>query len=248
MYQYRILLIVTLTFTFSACDFVKNKLGMGGDEIVEISEKNEPAPVRVNKVEPQVTDVTPKKKIIDLINAFAQAGDDDFLSLVKAEATKFQEILSLESKDDELILALRGFRSLIEQKNSQVVDLSLFFYQTLKGENKNEMGKILSHTLDYNVLDLAKINYEKYKEPNCAFAINTYYDLTGKDELNFLDIRINKVKSALDTSAGAINALEQTYIEKCIDVLKAKLNISPSVIITPRSEPIFEKEQDDSTL
>ncbi|MFN8369071.1 MAG: hypothetical protein U0T83_00430 [Bacteriovoracaceae bacterium] len=217
-------------------------------DTVNAETKAKSKPIQTTKTESEVIDTSPKKKIIDLLNAFAQAGDDDFLNLVKTESTKYQEILSLESKDDELISALRNFRSLIEQKNSQVVDLSLFFYQTLKGENKIEMGKILSHTLDYNVTDLAKINYEKYKEPSCAYAVNTFYDLTGKDELNFLDSRINKVKSVLDTSNGVINALEQTYIEKCIDVLKAKLNINPNVIITPKSEPIFEKEQDDTSL
>jgi hypothetical protein len=228
----RILFHVLLFFIVCSCDQVRKAKSLTRHYVLGIPLETTPIAEPVATQEPKdyskeaqvIAEITPSKKIYNLMNGYLMSPEDSLKRLLLSEMQKASSIFKIE--DQELISNLYKFQTLIQDGNKDALEIIFNSYYYLDGANKENAGIILATGLDFQTTKTLELLYLKKSDPYCSFAglINKQEDDDRK-----LQLLQNRKTVLLEFQASATNSelLKSQSIEcdKTIQLEMNKINL-----------------------
>ena len=182
-----------------------------------------------------IAEITPSKKIYNLLNGYLMNPEDSLKKLVLQEMQKASTIFKLE--DQELISNLYKFQPLIQEGNKDALEIIFNSYYSLDGLNKENVGAILAIGLDFQTAKILELLILKKSDPHCSFAglINKLEDEERKTQLLHTRRTILQEFQASPTVPEMLKS-QSIECDKTIQLELTKLQMKnniPSSITTP---------------
>jgi hypothetical protein len=193
-----------------------------------------------------IVQITPQKRVYNLINGYLTTPETAMKNLLVSEFSRAD--VTFKTDDPELISSLTKFAPLVQDNNSEAMEIMISAYIHLRGANQEAAANVVALGFDYMLPKTIELYHTKKKDNNCYFASNIDKNFDLDQKLSIYKTRRETMAEYQSNAAYPENF--KAFVSECdkaIQIEQFKMNsnkkiqvqeVVPEATETPDQSPI----------